>query len=71
MSEAVEIEREAVPRPPNHYTEPEFVTVEGVPTAYRRKGTGEPVLFLHGAGSDDDEVVRHRIGVFKNDFQAR
>ncbi len=51
MSEAVEIEREAVPRPPNHYTEPEFVTVEGVPTAYRRKGAGEPVLFLHGAGA--------------------
>ena len=51
MSEAVEIEREVVPRPPNHYTEPEFVTVAGVPTAYRRKGAGEPVLFLHGAGA--------------------
>jgi pimeloyl-ACP methyl ester carboxylesterase len=24
--------------------------VEGLPTAYRRKGSGTPVLFLHGAG---------------------
>jgi pimeloyl-ACP methyl ester carboxylesterase len=51
MGEAQALEREVVPTPPNFYTEPEFVTVGGVPTAYRRKGNGEPVLFLHGAGS--------------------
>ncbi len=42
---------EAVPKPPNYYIEPSFVDVGGVPTAYRRKGAGEPVMFLHGAGS--------------------
>jgi pimeloyl-ACP methyl ester carboxylesterase len=40
----------AVPRPRNFYTEPERIDVGGVPVAYRRKGEGEPVLFLHGAG---------------------
>ena len=30
---------------------PEFIDVNGLTTAYRRKGSGEPVLFLHGAGS--------------------
>lgn len=40
----------AVPRPPNFYTEPDWIEVEGLPVAYRRKGTGEPTLFLHGAG---------------------
>ncbi|HWH25609.1 MAG TPA: alpha/beta hydrolase [Pseudolysinimonas sp.] len=33
-----------------HWTEPAFVDIEGVNTAYRRKGSGEPLLFLHGAG---------------------
>ena len=40
-----------VPKPRNYYTEPEFVDVNGLSAAYRRKGRGEPVLFLHGAGS--------------------
>lgn len=44
------ITRESVPKPRNYYTEPAFIDVEGVPTAYRRKGTGKPVVFLHGAG---------------------
>ena len=51
MGETQTLERETVPKPPNYYTEPEFVTVGGVPTAYRRKGEGAPVLFLHGAGA--------------------
>ncbi|MDF2050423.1 alpha/beta hydrolase [Arthrobacter sp. Cr_A7] len=33
-----------------YWTEPEWVDVNGVRTAYRRKGAGEPLLFLHGAG---------------------
>lgn len=33
-----------------HYTEPTFSEVDGLRTAYRRKGSGERVLFLHGAG---------------------
>ena len=39
-----------VPRPRHFYTEPERVEVGGLEVAYRRKGEGEPVLFLHGAG---------------------
>lgn len=31
-------------------TERRWVDVEGLKTAYRRKGTGEPLLYLHGAG---------------------
>jgi pimeloyl-ACP methyl ester carboxylesterase len=34
-----------------HYTEPDVVDVRGLRVAYRRKGTGPPTLFLHGAGS--------------------
>jgi pimeloyl-ACP methyl ester carboxylesterase len=50
MSAVLEIPRETIPKPRNYYTEPNFLTVEGLPTAYRRKGTGEAVVFLHGAG---------------------
>ncbi|WP_020180414.1 alpha/beta hydrolase [Methylopila sp. M107] len=32
------------------WTEPSFVEVDGLATAYRRKGAGDIVLFLHGAG---------------------
>jgi pimeloyl-ACP methyl ester carboxylesterase len=39
-----------VPRPRHFYTEPEWIDVGGVRVAYRRKGAGEPTLFLHGAG---------------------
>ncbi len=34
-----------------HYTEPETIDVNGLEVAYRRKGTGPPALFLHGAGA--------------------
>lgn len=40
----------AVPRPTNFYTEPQWLDVGGLRVAYRRKGTGEPTLYLHGAG---------------------
>lgn len=33
-----------------HYTEPSFVDVDGLRTAYRRGGSGEPLLYLHGGG---------------------
>jgi pimeloyl-ACP methyl ester carboxylesterase len=44
------VPREAVPKPKKFYTEPSWVDVEGVPTAYRRKGSGPTTVFLHGAG---------------------
>jgi pimeloyl-ACP methyl ester carboxylesterase len=40
----------AVPRPRNFYTEPEWLAVGDLRVAYRRKGSGEPTLYLHGAG---------------------
>jgi pimeloyl-ACP methyl ester carboxylesterase len=39
-----------VPRPRHHYTEPGWINVGGLQVAYRRKGTGPPTLYLHGAG---------------------
>lgn len=32
------------------YTEPDFIDVHGLKTAFRRKGKGEAVVYLHGAG---------------------
>jgi pimeloyl-ACP methyl ester carboxylesterase len=40
----------AVPRPTNFYTEPDWLEVGDLRVAYRRKGMGEPTLYLHGAG---------------------
>ena len=40
----------AVPRPRHFYTEPEWLDVGEVQVAFRRKGEGEPVLYLHGNG---------------------
>jgi pimeloyl-ACP methyl ester carboxylesterase len=40
-----------VPRPRQFYTEPDWVDVGEIRVAYRRKGSGEPTLFLHGAGA--------------------
>jgi pimeloyl-ACP methyl ester carboxylesterase len=34
-----------------HFTEPSVVDVRGLQVAYRRKGSGRPTVFLHGAGS--------------------
>jgi pimeloyl-ACP methyl ester carboxylesterase len=39
-----------VPRPRHFYTEPEWLDVGEIRVAYRRQGSGEPTLFLHGAG---------------------
>ena len=38
------------PRPRPFYTEPQWADVGDVRVAYRRRGTGAPTLFLHGAG---------------------
>lgn len=39
---------DALPWP--FYTQPKFEDIRGLKTAYRRKGAGEPVVYLHGAG---------------------
>ena len=40
----------AVPRPRHFYTEPDWIEVEGLRVAYRRKGHGPTTVYLHGAG---------------------
>lgn len=34
-----------------YWTEPSFIEVAGVETAYRRGGKGEPLVYLHGGGA--------------------
>lgn len=34
-----------------YWTEPEIIDMAGIPTAYRRKGSGETVVYLHGGGN--------------------
>ncbi len=50
MSYVDVVDKVDVPKPPRFYTEPQFETVFGLPVAYRRKGSGEAVVLLHGAG---------------------
>ncbi len=50
MSYIDAVEKTEVPKPPKYYTPPQFHTVLGCPVAYRRKGDGETVVLLHGAG---------------------
>lgn len=33
-----------------YWTEPASIDVDGIPTAYRRGGSGEPLVYLHGGG---------------------
>lgn len=44
------VDKVDVPKPAKFYTPPAFETVSGIPIAYRRKGKGEAVVLLHGAG---------------------
>ncbi|HEY1366125.1 MAG TPA: alpha/beta hydrolase [Gaiellaceae bacterium] len=44
-------EATATPAWSPHYTEPDVIDVRGLKVAYRRKGTGPPTVFLHGAGT--------------------
>ena len=50
MSYVDVVEKTDVPKPPRFYTEPDFENVLGLPVAYRRQGSGEAVVLLHGAG---------------------
>ncbi|HWH26953.1 MAG TPA: alpha/beta hydrolase [Pseudolysinimonas sp.] len=40
----------AIPLDPQGETEPDYIDVNGVKTAYRRSGSGEPLVFIHGMG---------------------
>ncbi len=50
MSYVDVVEKIDVPKPARFYTPPLFEQVFGLPIAYRRKGRGEAVVLLHGAG---------------------
>jgi pimeloyl-ACP methyl ester carboxylesterase len=50
MSYIDAVEKIEVPKPARYYTPPRFEEVFGIPVAYRREGSGEAVVFLHGAG---------------------
>ncbi|MEQ8387774.1 MAG: alpha/beta hydrolase [Alphaproteobacteria bacterium] len=50
MSYVEVVDKIDIPKPDKAYTEPDWVEVGGIPVAYRRKGSGEPVVFLHGGG---------------------
>jgi pimeloyl-ACP methyl ester carboxylesterase len=50
MNQTVAAPESTVPRPRHYYTDPDWIDVEGVRVAYRRKGGGAPTLYLHGAG---------------------
>ncbi|MDJ1372260.1 alpha/beta fold hydrolase [Gulosibacter molinativorax] len=43
-----------------YYTEPTIVDVDGVATAYRRGGTGEPLVYLHGGGGTREWAPIHQ-----------
>lgn len=43
-----------------NWTAPETVDVDGLTTAYRRSGSGEPLLFLHGGGGTRGWFPIHR-----------
>lgn len=45
MNETTTVERSW-----RYWTDPTWIDVDGLDTAYRRKGSGEPLLYLHGAG---------------------
>ncbi len=47
MTDAVAVARPSSP----YYSEPSHLLVGDLDVAYRRAGSGEPVVFLHGAGS--------------------
>lgn len=50
MSYVDAIDKTEIPKPDRYYTEPSFEETLGLRIAYRREGSGEAVVFLHGAG---------------------
>lgn len=52
------------------WTKPSFVEVDGVPTAYRRAGTGPTVLYLHGGGGTRSWTPLHQKLADKFDLVA-
>ncbi|MGR8918451.1 MAG: alpha/beta fold hydrolase [Gammaproteobacteria bacterium] len=70
MSYVDVVEKIDVPKPPRFYTEPAFEEVFGVPVAYRRKGSGETTVLMHGAGFTRMWIPLYEMFAEKLDFIA-
>ena len=70
MSYVDVVEKIDVPKPPRFYTEPSFEEVFGLPVAYRRKGSGEVTVLLHGAGFTRMWIPLYEMLAEKLDFIA-
>lgn len=70
MSYIDAVEKTEVPKPAKFYTPPDFEEVFRVPIAYRRKGSGEPVVLLHGAGFTRMWLPLYEMFAEKSDFIA-
>lgn len=64
------VDKVEVPRPARYYTPPAFVTVSGIPLAYRRQGQGEAVVLLHGAGFTRMWIPLYQMMAERCDFIA-
>ena len=53
-----------------YYTEPSFEETLGLPVAYRREGSGEAVVFLHGAGYTRRWLPMYQMMADRVDFIA-
>ena len=66
MSYVDVIDKVDIPKPDKYYTEPSFEETLGLRVAYRREGSGEAVVFLHGAG-----YTRRWLPMLSNDGERR
>jgi pimeloyl-ACP methyl ester carboxylesterase len=70
MSYVDVIENTEIPKPDKYYTEPAFEETLGIPVAYRREGSGEAVVFLHGAGYTRRWIPMYQMMAKSVDFIA-
>ena len=64
------VDKVEVPKPARYYTPPAFETVSGIPIAYRRQGSGEAVVLLHGAGFTRMWIPLYQMMAERCDFIA-
>lgn len=70
MSYVDVIDKIDIPKPDKHYTEPSFEETLGLPIAYRREGSGEAAVFLHGAGYTRRWLPMYQMMADRVDFIA-
>ena len=70
MSYIDAIDQVDIPKPDKYYTKPSFEETLGLPVAYRREGSGEAVVFLHGAGYTRRWLPMYQMMADRVDFIA-